>query len=315
MTILLPAEPLPGLGHEALLVAVRTPTETPAQRLPLPATGWGTAEAMQAWEAARGLLPMQVTGPLLLGAPVTLVSALTTVVLRVGDWAVKVYPPGTDAAHVGGVAEALRGSGTAHLPVCDPVETAHGVVTVFAWLPHARPVSWAETGRLLRDFHSEHGGAALPRWQPLSRLESQVTGLPPEQAAVLRTARTVLLDALAGVSSDLGEGPIHGDVSPVNVMRTAAGPRLIDLDWVAVGPREYDLAAAARRLRDGEISRGAYRRFCHAYGHDVRSWAGLPLVDRVAELGGVVFRIWDCRHHGWSTDWLEEELLSWRDPL
>ncbi len=312
MTTLLPAEPLGGAGDRPLLELLLQPLVEP---LPMPAPGWGVVEAVCAWEAARDLLPVEVTGVLAPDEPVVPVSALTTVVLRIGPWAVKVYPPGTDVRHVAGVGEALAGSRTAHLPVCGPVESVFGVVTVSGWLRLARPVTWAETGRLLRAFHAEHTAAPLPRWQPLSRLETQVAALPPALADVLRAAKATLVEALADTTSDLGEGPIHGDVSPANVMRTQTGPRLIDLDWAALGPQEYDLAAAARRLRTGEISSATYRRFCSAYGHDVRSWAGLPVVDRIASLGGVVFRLWDCRHHGWSTEWLEEEVRGWRQPL
>ena len=113
----------------------------------------------------------------------------------------------------------------------------------------------------------------------------------------------------------MGEGAIHGDVSPANVMRTPEGPRLIDLDWVARAPREYDLASAARRVRAGEMSRRDYARFCTAYGVDVRSWPGLPLMDRIADLGGVAFRLWDCRHHGQDLAWVERELREWTMPL
>jgi hypothetical protein len=94
-------------------------------------------------------------------------------------------------------------------------------------------------------------------------------------------------------------------------MASADAVRLIDLDWTVMGPRELDLAPVARRYRTGEIDRTTYLDFCRAYGHDVRGWAGLPLLDRIAELGGVVFRIWDCRHHGRDLDWLDAELRRW----
>jgi hypothetical protein len=195
------------------------------------------------------------------------------------------------------------------------VVTSYGVVTVAPWLPDARPVPWPRLGALLRSFHDEHAEADVPLWTPLSRLPSQVTGLAPEDAAVLLDARLVLLDALAGLASELGVGTIHGDVSPHNVMRTPLGPRLIDLDWAARGPREYDLAGAARRLRAGELSRRAYTGFCRAYGYDVRGWPGLPVLDRIAGLGGVAFRIWDSTRRGGDLDWLADELAAWRTPL
>lgn len=277
--------------------------------LPMPTLGWGAAEALAALEAARPQLPTQI------GRVVTVVSALTTVVLRAGDHAVKVYPPGTCPHHLDVVAGRLADSLTAHVSEVGAVVTDHGVVTVSRWLSPCGPASWLEVGTLLRRFHTEHDLTALPAWSPLSRLPGQVAGLSPEQAAVLLEARAGLLAALAGLRSDLGHGVIHGDVSPSNVIRTLDGPRLIDLDWAAVGPREYDLASAARRVSDGDISAEDYRAFCDAYGFDVRRWPGLPLLDRIADLGGVAFRLWDDRQHGRSLDWVPAEVALWRRPL
>lgn len=284
------------------------PVVPAAMPLPMPVGPWGAAQALAALEEARSLLPVALPAA-------TVVSALTTVVLRCGDHAVKVYPPGTDPAHLDRISAVLAGSGTAHLPCLPAVTTAYGVLTVASWLPAGRPVTWTELGGLLRDFHREHSTAGVPRWTPLSRLESQVAGLRPEWAQVLLDARSRLLSALDEVESWVGEGAIHGDVSPSNVLRTPDGPRLIDLDWVGRAPREYDLASAARRVRSGEISRRAYEGFCTTYGVDVRSWPGLPLMDRIADLGGVAFRLWDSRHHGRDLGWVEQEIREWTTPL
>ena len=278
-------------------------------RLPLPVPGWGAPEAVAALELARAQLPLKVA------RPTSVLGRLTTVVLAAGEHVVKVYPPGTDTGHLDLVNSALTGSRTATVGACPSIATAYGVVTVARRLPEGPPVSWPEVGALLRRFHDEHGGTAVPDWSPLSRLESQVAALPDEQAEVLRSARDRLLAALSGVSSDLGHDVIHGDVSPSNVMRDGLRPTLIDLDWVARAPREYDLASASRRFRAGEIDRATYREFCAAYDHDVLGWEGLPLIDRVADLAGVVFRLWDCRHHGRDLSWLPAELRLWSTPV
>jgi len=276
--------------------------------LPLPTPGWGAADAVAALELARPYLPVEV------GSAGEVLGLLTTVVLGAGAHVVKVYPPGTDAAHLDRIHAALAGSRTATTALVPSVVTPHGVVTVAARLAGGPPVTWPEVGALLRAFHTEHGDADVASWSPLSRLESQVAVLPEEDAAVLRSARDGLLSALAGVRSELGHGVIHGDVSPSNVMHDGTRAALIDLDWVAVAPREYDLASASRRFRAGELDRGTYRDFCAAYGHDVLGWEGLPLLDRIADLAGVVFRIWDCRHHGRDLDWLPAELELWGTP-
>lgn len=276
--------------------------------LPLPPETWGPVEARAALAEARPWLPVRLP-------EAVVVSALTTVVLRSGAYAVKVYPPRTDAAHLDRLAGALAGSTTAHLPLFPAVVTSHGVVTVAPWLSSSGRVSWQDLGSLLRSFHAEHALADVPRWWPLSRLPSQVAALPDDWAAVLLDARDQLLAALAELESEAGVGVVHGDVSPSNVMSTADGPRLIDVDWVARAPREYDLASAARRAAAGEISRRSYAGFCRAYGFDVRTWPGLPVLDRIADLGGVAFRLWDSRHHGLDLGWVRQELDLWRTPL
>lgn len=298
----------PGAGPDGPPVAPVTPPAPPVRTavpLPLPAPGWGVREALAALDAAHLRLPA-------LGGAPTPVSVLSTVVLRAGDRAVKVYPLGTDAAHLDRLRRALAGVASVVAWDAEPVETPHGVVTVMPWVTADGPVGWPEVGGLLRAFHDETAALEVPAWTPLSRLPSAVSDLPPEQAAVLLGARADLLAALDAAGSVLGTGVLHGDVSLENAVRTSAGPRFIDPDWVACGPREHDLASAARRLARGEIDRSTYAGFCDAYGHDVRSWPGLPLLDRVADLGAVAFRLWDCRHHGRDLDWLDAELRRWR---
>lgn len=298
------------LGASSLTTTVPAPRTSgeDADALPLPSETWGVAEARQAVAEAELVLPFRLRGA-------EVVSALTTVVLRAGDVAVKVYPPGTDAQHLARTARALGGSVTALLPLREPVVTSWGVVQVSPWVTATAAVTWSETGALLRRFHEAHAGAPVAEWHPLRRLVTQVAGLPDDAARVLLDARAELLRALGSLHSPLGVGVVHGDVSPANVLHGADGPVLIDLDFVARAPREYDLTSAARRFEAGEIDRAAYRGFCDAYGSDVRSWEGRVLLDRVAQLGGVAFRLWDDRRRGTPMTWLDDAVATWRTPL
>ncbi|EYR62483.1 hypothetical protein N866_08220 [Actinotalea ferrariae CF5-4] len=277
--------------------------------LPLPTAGWHLPDALDALAEARLALPD------LPAADAVVVSDLTTVVLRVGDQAVKVYPPGTDPAHLARVVTGLAGSTTALLPTGGPVVTSSGVVMVSPWRTAVRPVDWTETGSLLRRFHDDHAHADVAAWDPLRRLVTQVDGLPDDDARVLLDARRILLDAVDGLRPLLPPGVLHGDVSPLNVLHTADGPVLIDIDFVARGPREYDLFSAARRHITGEIDDAAYLGFCRAYGTDVRGWDGFTVLDRIGRLGGVAFRLWDDRRHGRPLDWLADAVTEWRTPL
>ncbi|MGN6599705.1 MAG: phosphotransferase enzyme family protein [Actinomycetes bacterium] len=290
------------------MVALSPDASVLTDPLPLPPTGWGVPQALAALRAAQPDLPMALVGA-------RVVAALSTVVLRVGHYAVKVYPPGTDAPHLARTAAALAGSDTTVLPVITPVTTAEGVVVVYPWRDEVAAADWRQIGSVLAAFHAEHAGAPVPDWVPLRRLEGQLAGLPSALTDPLRAARVELLAELAALSYPLGVGVIHGDLSPGNVLATADGLRLIDLDFVARGPLEYDLASAARRLRSGEIDASAYDSFCTAYGFDVRSWDGTFLLDRLAELGGLAFALWDDRRQGRTLGWLPDAVERWRDPL
>lgn len=159
--------PLPRAEHLTATPSLAGPTAT--SPLPLPTRHWGAAQALLALDEARLSLPLHLPDA-------TVISALTTVVLRSGGAAVKVYPPGTDPAHLDLLAAALGGTSTAHLPDGRPVVTSHGIVTVTPWLPAAPAVTWEETGALLRRFHTEHATADVPVWTP-SR------GCPPRSRA------------------------------------------------------------------------------------------------------------------------------------
>ena len=293
----------------AVPAAPPTTPLAPHDPLPLPTAGWGVADALDALAEARLALAVPLPDP-------AVVSALTTVVLRAGDHAVKVYPPGTDPEHLDRTARGLAGTTTALLPVAAPVVTSHGVVGVSPWLPATEPVTWAETGALLRRFHADHADADVAPWQPLRRLLAQAADLPDDVADVLLDARAALLAALDGLHSPLGVGTVHGDVSPANVLHAPGGRALlIDLDFVARAPREYDLTSAARRRDSGELDAATYRGFCDAYGADVRDWDGRVVLDRIARLGGVAFRVWDDRRQGAPLDWLTDAVAAWRTPL
>lgn len=269
------------------------------------AAGWTLAEAASA--AVRGLTA--------LGLPtgLDLVRDASAAVFRSGDLAVKVNSPGTDASRMRTTYAALRESTCCLLPLAAPYETEHGVVTVWPWVEGAAAVGWDELGRLLRGFHATAGPLdELPRWRPFSRLEQQLVGVPDDVATVLRAAARRLLRKTSRLPSDLGYGLIHGDVSPENALRVRDQPILIDLDFVAIGPREYDLVSALLRLRRGEIDSATYEGFCTSYGHDVRSWSGLETVVDVCELGALTFQLWSAGHHGEPLPDLSDALSRWR---
>ena len=273
----------------------------PVDPLPLPQPGWGAAQAREAVAEAALAIPA-------LDAPAQLVRAVSTVVFRVGETAVKVHPPGTDPAHLARVHTVLRSSPVAVTAVAEPVVTSHGVVTVTGWADDVTAAGWGEVGLALRTLHDLPEGDRLPAWTPLRRLPAQLEHLPAPYARLLADARERLLDQVAQLVPALPPGALHGDVSPDNVLSTAHGPRWIDLDFACTGPREYDLSAVVRRYTAGALSDADYRAFVAAYGVDLRGWPGLALVDAVCALSGLGFRLWTDRCAGRDSTWLGAEL-------
>jgi aminoglycoside phosphotransferase (APT) family kinase protein len=77
---------------------------------------------------------------------------------------------------------------------------------------------------------------------------------------------------------------VHGDAHSGNVIVGPEGPVLCDFDSACVGPPEWDLTPlAVGRERFGDPA-GRYRMLVDAYGFDVTSWAGFPVLRAVREL-------------------------------
>jgi hypothetical protein len=274
-------------------------------RPPSSAAEWTIHEA--------GLAAVETLAALGLPTALELVRDASAAVFRSGDLAVKINAPGTDAARMRATYLALRESTCCLLPVAGPYETASGVVTVWPWVEDTATTGWDELGRLLRAFHATAGPLGdVPRWRPFSRLPQQLAHVPDDTAAVLRKAAKRLLRKASRLPSDLGYGLIHGDLSLENTLRLDREAVLIDLDFVAIGPREYDLVGALLRLRRGEIDADTYDRFCTSYGHDVRNWSGLETVIDVCDLGALTFQLWSYGHHGEHLPDLTDQLDRWR---
>ena len=296
MTVLDPTA-APVSTVEAPPTRAASPEVLPHDPLPLPQPGWGADQARDAVAEAALVLPE-------LAAPARLVRAVSTVVLQVGECAVKVHPPGTDPLHLARVHAVLADSPVALTTTAAPVVTSSGVVTITPWTPPGQPVRWGAVGEVLRTLHDLPTAAALPAWAPLRRLPAQLLAVPPAQAALLRDHRAGLLDRLAELAPALPAGALHGDVAPDNVLLTAGGPRWIDLDFACSGLREYDVAAVVRRYAAGELSDADYRAFVHGYEVDLRGWPGLALLDELCALSGTGFRLWTDRCAGRASSWL-----------
>lgn len=147
-----------------------------------------------------------------------------------------------------------------------------------------------EVAELLRQLHGLEApsGLELPELRPFARAERRIEAAPGLAAGdrmFLRDRLAELRERYAGLDFALPGGVIHGDASVGNVLRDRTGrPVLIDLDGIAIGPREWDLTLTATYYDSfGWHTREEYAQFVEVYGFDVMAWSGYPVLRDIRE--------------------------------
>jgi aminoglycoside phosphotransferase (APT) family kinase protein len=147
-----------------------------------------------------------------------------------------------------------------------------------------------ELGALLRRLHALEPPPSLdlPPLRPFRRVGRRIelADLADDDRVFLLSRLDELRGQFAGLTFALPPGPIHGDASVGNIIRRRDGQAvLIDLDGFAAGPREWDLTLTAVYFdRLGWHTEQEYREFVTAYGFDVMTWPGYPVLRDIREL-------------------------------
>ncbi|MFB6836994.1 phosphotransferase enzyme family protein [Streptomyces sp. NPDC056361] len=181
----------------------------------------------------------------------------------------------------------------AALPVDQPVITSTGMpATFWHYLPQ-HPGHEPTAAELADPLHRIHtlGPPPCPLrdWDPLSvaraRLGRAPDDIPPADLAFLHDLADRVADELPRLPFVLPRTVIHGDAHIGNMLRAPEGHAVLcDLDFMCVGPPEWDLAPElAGSLRYGRPWSG-YQRLVDAYGFDPRSWVGAPTLMNVHAL-------------------------------
>jgi len=110
--------------------------------------------------------------------------------------------------------------------------------------------------------------------------------------AVLRERGDRIEERLALVQWALPRGVIHGDAHSGNLILPTAPQRpgpapdaiICDLDSVSVGPREWDLVATAHGVVRFGRPRPHHDALADAYGFDILTWSGWPVLRDLREL-------------------------------
>lgn len=104
---------------------------------------------------------------------------------------------------------------------------------------------------------------------------------------------------------------IHGDAWTGNLLRDGDRVVLADWDAVSTGPREIDLIPTLQAPRFGLPARERDA-FITAYGHDIRTWPGYPVLRDIRELSTMTALLRDAHLDPAARDQLQVRLTSLR---
>ena len=81
----------------------------------------------------------------------------------------------------------------------------------------------------------------------------------------------------------LGAAIVHGDLHAENVLVTAGGPVLVDLELAGIGPPSYDAAPMAIAVQRYGADPSSLDAFLRSWPADPRQWVGFEVCCRVYE--------------------------------
>ncbi|WP_030166729.1 phosphotransferase family protein [Spirillospora albida] len=205
--------------------------------------------------------------------PETLYDRHGVLVVRVGDVVVKAHQP--DREYGAALAARIRlAAGLPHLllaPSGPPLDVDGRTVTV---TPYGDPVDpaadlpWEEGGRLLAELHACPVPPDAPPWGRPGRVARLVARLGGGAAETeIRRAFATLPPWIRGEAEE-PPGPrrvIHGDWHLGQMVRTADGWRLLDIEDLGAGDPAWDLARPAALHLGGVLHAGEWSRFAGAY--------------------------------------------------
>jgi hypothetical protein len=245
------------------------------------------------WRAALEVLDRVNTSD----SPATVVREGLSLLVRQDDVLVRVRPRAAEpvAAREVEVARALL---AAEVPVTalvggrgQPWLAAGCVVTAWRWIETTGPATPAHLGRLARDLRERTVGGHVfdvPRFEPLTAIRNAVATAPigDPQGDFVRLRAQELSGAWAAIADrdPVGTAVVHGDLHADNVLLTADGPLLTDLELAGAGPPSYDTAPAVVRVQRYGADPSTLDAFLEAQEHDPRSWPGFATCLAVYEL-------------------------------
>lgn len=165
------------------------------------------------------------------------------------------------------------------------------VVTAWRWEEVTGTASPADLGRLARSLRERTTRTHVhdvPRFDPLTAIRNAVAGVAigDRQGDFVRLRAQELAADWARIADrdPAGTAIVHGDLHQDNVLVTAEGPVLTDLELAGAGPCSYDTAPAVVAVERYGAAPETLEAFVAAQGHDPRGWHGFATCLAVYEL-------------------------------
>lgn len=193
------------------------------------------------------------------------------------------------------VARALADAGVPAVPLVagkgQPWLVDGCVVTAWRWEEVTGAPSSADLGGLARALRERTVGSYVfdvPRFDPLTAIRSAVARVPigdPQGDFVRMRAQELSADWARIADRDpTGTAVVHGDLHRENVLLTAQGAQLTDLELAGAGPSSYDTAPAVVMVERYGADAATLDAFIEAQGLDPRNWPGFATCLAVYEL-------------------------------
>jgi hypothetical protein len=194
------------------------------------------------------------------------------------------------------------------LPTEQPVEAAGRPVTFWVELPAHEAGNVMDVVTLLKQLHPlPVPDLPLDRLDPFVRVPERIeaaTSLSEDDRAWLRNRHVELRERWEHRPHGLPECVVHGDAWVGNVVRTTAGPVMLDFERASVGPPEWDLVSTAVKMTTtGAVTAAEYAEFCAVYGTDVTQWEGYDLLAGARELRMTTYA---AQHAATRSQWQAE---------
>jgi len=146
----------------------------------------------------------------------------------------------------------------------------------------------ADLARLLVMFHAaDDCPCELVTFEPLKTSQSRLAkaaGVSPADRDFLAARCTDLTEQFGELEFALPAGPIHGDAHTSNLLTDHGRVVLLDFEATAIGPREWDLLPTSIARERFGLPDDKYQEFSVAYGFDVHSWPGYPVLREIRQL-------------------------------